>query len=139
MEKSTIPSGLTAAHGHSSTLGRGPTRWPNPVAFGHPMPVERGPCTASACSVHTAHGHHSRAQPARTARRGAQRRGRGQTVKMSSPSPSQWLQLLVATPNPRRGGRKEGPHRRGSWGSDNQWRRRWNNSNIGEGAPSPAP
>jgi hypothetical protein len=30
MEKSTIPSCLTAAHGHSGTLGHGLTRWPRP-------------------------------------------------------------------------------------------------------------
>jgi hypothetical protein len=127
MEKSTIPSGLIAAHGHSSTLGHGPTRWPNPMTVGQPMPVEQGPCAASA---RTARGHHSGAQPTRGARWGGQRHGGCQTATRSSPRPSPWLQLLAATPKPKRGGRKEGPHQREGWGDGNQQRRwqKWHQS-----------
>jgi hypothetical protein len=38
MKKLTIPSGPTAAHGHSGSLDRSPARTTEIPAFGRPMP-----------------------------------------------------------------------------------------------------
>jgi hypothetical protein len=37
MEKSTIPSGFTAAHNHSGLLGQSPTSWPMVAACRSPQ------------------------------------------------------------------------------------------------------
>jgi hypothetical protein len=54
--------GYIAAHGHSGTLGWSPARWPNLVAFGQPMPVERGQRASSVRLACTTRGHHFRAR-----------------------------------------------------------------------------
>jgi hypothetical protein len=52
MKNFTIPSGLTAACGHSGLLGRSPASWSKAAAFGWPMPSG----ARLACGHHAVHG-----------------------------------------------------------------------------------
>jgi hypothetical protein len=51
MEKSTIPSGFTAAHGHSGLLGQSPASWPRQWPLDKPTAHGRVQSVASAHSV----------------------------------------------------------------------------------------
>jgi hypothetical protein len=59
MEKSTIPSGFIAAHGHSGLLGRSPASLAMAVAFGQPTVHGRVQSTASAWSPRWARSVHA--------------------------------------------------------------------------------
>jgi hypothetical protein len=93
MEKCTIPSGLTATHGHSGVLGQSPASWLMVVAFGQPMPPMHGLSEARARSARS----HRVVCDQRTRHaRGAQRHSDGLSVMRPSPRHSIEIPLRAA-------------------------------------------
>jgi hypothetical protein len=116
MKNFTIPSGPTAAHGHSGSLDRIPARTAQILAFGRPMPSGARP----------AHSWHVVTARCTSSARGTRRCSGGLSVTRCWPTPSTTNRLQTATPRSRGRRSERGSHQRGDRVDGGRWCWRWN-------------